>query len=163
MEKWKVLSIIRLMEIAYAKLPGKLGSTFPFSVLYDYKKSKTIWGNNTSSNLDDTEVISKVTIILRSRSHHIWPRGQVTWTGIFKLSSRVFFENSWTSTRLIALQPLLPLKYRQEFYGEIVNTSLQMAYLHSRIRTRIQTPNPMAALHYAEVFTLHRVQFKFQS
>ena len=38
-----------------------------------------------------------------------------------------------------------------------------MAYLHCRIRTRIQTPNPMATLHYAEVFTLHGVRFRFQS
>ena len=34
-----------------------------------------------------------------------------------------------------------------------------MAYLHCRIRTRIQTqirtPNPMATLHDADVFTLH--------
>ena len=36
-----------------------------------------------------------------------------------------------------------------------------MAYLHCRIRTRIQTwiqtPKPMATLHYAEVSTLHEV------
>ena len=34
-----------------------------------------------------------------------------------------------------------------------------MAYLHYRI----QTPKPMATLHYTEVFTLHGVRFKFQS
>ena len=41
------------------------------------------------------------------------------------------------------------------------------AYLHCRIRTRIQTwirtPNPMATLHYAEVFTLHGISFRVQS
>ena len=35
-----------------------------------------------------------------------------------------------------------------------------MAYLDCRIRTRIQTLNPMATLYYAKVFTLHRVRFK---
>ena len=42
-----------------------------------------------------------------------------------------------------------------------------MAYFHCQIRTRIQTqirtPNPMATLQYAEVFTLHRGRFRFQS
>ena len=42
-----------------------------------------------------------------------------------------------------------------------------MAYLHCRIRTRIQTrirtPNPMATFHCAEVFTLHGVRFRFHS
>ena len=37
-----------------------------------------------------------------------------------------------------------------------------MAYLHCQIRTLVQTPNPMATLHYAEVFTLHGVRFRFQ-
>ena len=41
-----------------------------------------------------------------------------------------------------------------------------MAYLQCRIRTRIQTriqnQNPMATLHYTEVFTLHRVRFRFE-
>ena len=41
-----------------------------------------------------------------------------------------------------------------------------MAYLHCRIwtqiQTRIRTPTPMATLNYAEVFTLHRVRFRFQ-
>ena len=40
------------------------------------------------------------------------------------------------------------------------------AYLHCRIRTRIQTrilaPNPMATLRYVEVFTLHTVGFRFK-
>ena len=38
-----------------------------------------------------------------------------------------------------------------------------MAYLHCWIQTWIWTPNPMATLHYAEVFTLHGVRFRFQS
>ena len=42
-----------------------------------------------------------------------------------------------------------------------------MAYSHCWIRTLvvilIQTANPLATLHYAEVFTLHRVRFRFQS
>ena len=42
-----------------------------------------------------------------------------------------------------------------------------MAYLHCRIRIlipiRIRTVNQMTALHYAEVFTMHGVKFKFQS
>ena len=37
-----------------------------------------------------------------------------------------------------------------------------MAWSHCRIRTWIRTPNSMATLHYAEVFTLHRVRFRFQ-
>ena len=38
-----------------------------------------------------------------------------------------------------------------------------MAHLHCWIQTWIWTPNPMAILHYAEVFTLHGVRFRFQS
>ena len=40
-------------------------------------------------------------------------------------------------------------------------------FTHCRIRTRIKTgirtSNPMATLHYVEVFTLHGVGFRFQS
>ena len=38
-----------------------------------------------------------------------------------------------------------------------------MAYLHCQIWTRIQTPNPMATLHYVEFFTLYAIGFTFQS
>ena len=38
-----------------------------------------------------------------------------------------------------------------------------MAYLHYRTQTLIRTPKPMATLHYAEVFTLHGVRFRFQA
>ena len=42
-----------------------------------------------------------------------------------------------------------------------------VAYLHCRIRTPIlipiQTTNQMATLYYRELFTLHRVRFRFQS
>ena len=37
-----------------------------------------------------------------------------------------------------------------------------MACLHCRIWTLIRTQDPMATLHYAEVFTLHRVRLRFQ-
>ena len=45
---------------------------------------------------------------------------------------------------------------------ETVRLSL-MAYLYYQIWARIHAPNPMATLHYAKVFTLHGVRFRFQS
>ena len=38
---------------------------------------------------------------------------------------------------------------------------LDMTYLHCRIRTRIQTPEQMATLHYTDVFTLCGIRCGF--
>ena len=46
-------------------------------------------------------------------------------------------------------------------------TMVIMAYLHCRIRIQmpilIWTANRMATLYYVELFTLHEVEFRFQS
>ena len=59
------------------------------------------------------------------------------------------------------------IKYYNLVYMITSNWCYVMAYLYCRIQTQIQTkirtPNPVATLHYAEVFTLHRVRFRFQS
>ena len=40
---------------------------------------------------------------------------------------------------------------------------LWLIYIAGLTRSRIWTPTPMATLHYAEVFILHRARFRFQS
>ena len=91
------------------------------------------------------------------------------------ISSSTFFL--WSSvksnsTDFLLHKPMTPFVTpshagQVELNSETLNALTLMAYLHCRIRTRIQTrtqtPNPMATLHYAEVFILHRVRFRFQS
>ena len=40
---------------------------------------------------------------------------------------------------------------------------LWLIYIAGLTRSRIWTPTPMATLHYAQVFILHRARFRFQS